>query len=268
LIRILGCEESYAERHEEVTERRIVNFFISDHTHPGSIISCIGFARENARTIREILPREAWEELNALFQHLTETKHTANARNYRHDYLIGIIRILQQHVGLLAGSMNHNTAYNFLNLGRKVERADMTTRVVDVQADSPISDENQELRPFDDMLLVSMLESLSAYQMYRQSMQTRINRPDVLKFLLVTAEFPRSLSYCTRNLHFNLLRLPNNEEPLKILRRIERSIKRAPTARMDDDALHRFVDREQIYFGQLHRAIANTYFPHVVESAA
>ncbi len=58
LIRILGCENDYAERHEEITERRVVNFLISDEHNPGSILSTLGFARENARTIRDILPRE------------------------------------------------------------------------------------------------------------------------------------------------------------------------------------------------------------------
>lgn len=268
LIRILGCEDAYAEHHDEVTERRVVNFLISDSAHIGSIISCIGFARENARTIREILPREGWEELNSLFHHMSETRHTANARNQRHDYLIGVIRKLQEHVGLLAGSMSHDTGYRFLNLGRKLERADMTTRIIDVQSVGPIIDETQELEPFDDMLLMSMLESLSAYQMYRQNMQTRINRSDVLTFLLTVKEFPRSLTYCSENIRYNLMNLPNNEEPLKILRRIGRSIKRAPIARMDNEALHKFVDREQIYLGQLHEFIARTYFPTLAEAAA
>lgn len=144
----------------------------------------------------------------------------------------------------------------------------MTTRIVDVQADSPITDDTQELLPFDDMLLMSMLESLSAYQMYRQSMQTRINRADVLTFLLRTHEFPRSLTYCSDDIRYHLSNLPNNEEPMKILRRIVRSVKRAPIAKMDDEYLHRFVDRQQIYLGQLHAAIANTYFPPAVEDAA
>jgi uncharacterized alpha-E superfamily protein len=261
IIRILGCEDTYNERHEEVTERRVVNFLISDNNNPISILSTISYARENARTIREILPREGWEELNVLYQHVTETKHTANARHYRHDYLVGIIRKLQEHVGLLAGTMNHNTAFNFLNLGRKLERADMTTRIIDVQADSPIADDNLELRPFDDMLLMSMLESLSAYQMYRQSMQTRINRNDVLTFLLRMPDFPRSLIYCSENIEYNLSCLPNNKAPLRILRHIERVIEDAPAAEMTDEVLHAFVDHMQVYLGNLHESIGKTYFP-------
>lgn len=263
IIRILGCEEAYNERHEEVTERRIINFLISDQNNSSSIVSSISNARENARTIREILPREAWEELNVLYQHVTETRHAANARQCRHDYLVGIIRKLQEHTGLMAGTMNHNTAYNFLNLGRKLERADMTTRIIDVQADSPITDDEHELRPFDDMLLMSMLESLGAYQMYRQSMQTRINRDDVLAFLLCRKEFPRSLSYCIDNIEYNLKCLPNNTRPKKVLVHINRVIDNAPIAQMDNEVLHGFIDHMQVFLSRMHDAIANTYFPNL-----
>lgn len=263
IIRILGSEEEYGERHDEVTERRVVNFLISDHNNPSSIISSISNARENARTIREILPREAWEELNVLYQHVTETGHTENARQHRHDYLVGITRKLQEHTGLMAGTMNHNTAYNFLNLGRKLERADMTTRIIDVQADSPLSVDEHELRPFDDMLLMSMLESLGAYQMYRQSMQTRINRVDVLTFLLCRKEFPRSLSYCIDNIEYNLKCLPNNTRPKKVLNHINRAIDNAPIAEMDNEVLHGFIDHMQVFLSRMHDAIANTYFPNL-----
>jgi uncharacterized alpha-E superfamily protein len=266
LIRITGCEDIYREHHDEVTERRVVNFMVSDSNNPSSILSTISFARENARTIREILPREAWEELNTFHQQLLETKHTANARQYRHECLIGIIRKLQQHTGLMAGSMNHDTAYCFLNVGRKLERADMTTRVIDAESDNPLSDDDVELRPFEDTLLMSMLESLSAYQMYRQSMQTRINRKDVLNFLLRKPEFPRSLSYSTHNIAYNLSCLPNNRKPQLVLRHIEKVIHNAPVAEMDDDVLHAFVDRLQIELGRLHDAIASTYFPPTVET--
>ena len=107
LIWILGCEKEYAEHHEEVTERRVVKFLISDTDYTGSIFSSLGYARENARTIREILPKSAWEELNALHQRTVDNVQQSQARKSRHDYLWNIISGLQQHTGLLAGTMNH-----------------------------------------------------------------------------------------------------------------------------------------------------------------
>lgn len=268
MIRILGCDKDYTERHDEITERRVVNFLISDENNPGSILSTLAFARENARTVRDSLPREAWEEFNAFHQNVVDTKQTSYARQGRHDYLSLIIRGLQQHTGLLAGTMNHDTAYHFLNIGRKLERADMTSRIIDVKSENPIPDDAPELRPYEDMLWMSMLESLSAYQMYRQSMQVRINRIDVLTFLFRKAEFPRSFTYCTENISTNLSKLPNNAGPLEMLRNIEQVMQKTSMAKMDNDVLHKFVDKLQIHLGHLHDAIAETYFPSLAEEAA
>ena len=268
LIRILSYENAYAERHDEITERRVVNFLLSDESNPGSVLSCIALARENARTIRDILPREGWEELNTFYQQVVDLKQTSYARQGRHDYLSLIIRGVQMHVGLLAGTMNHDTAYNFLNLGRKLERADMTSRIINVKSENTLPDELPETRSYQDMLWMSMLESLGGYQMYRRSRQLRINRVDMLSFLFSESAFPRSLAYCIENIAYNLSCLPNNTEPSAILRHIERVLLEAPVSEMDDELLHAFIDQMQICLGYLHGSIAEAYFPTLVDEAA
>jgi uncharacterized alpha-E superfamily protein len=268
LISLLGCNAEYDERHPELTERRVANFLISDESNPSSIISILSSLRENARTIREILPREAWEEINSYYQSALDNKQSSFSRHGRHRYLEQIIANSQMLTGLLAGSMSHDTAYHFLNLGRKLERADMTTRIIDVRCENPIPDDAPELTPFEDILWMSMLKSLSAYQMYRQHMQVRIRRYEVLKFLFQTETFPRSLSYCLENLSFNLSRLPKNRAPIRILRRIEHTIAGMPLEIMDNQVLHNFIDEMQIMLGELHARIAKTYFPPPIDEVA
>jgi uncharacterized alpha-E superfamily protein len=266
LIHILGFQTGYFERHEEITERRVVNYLISDETNPGSILSTLSYARENARTIQDILPREAWEELNTFYQDSLETKQSSYARHGRNEYLNKIIRGVHQHVGLMAGTMNHNTAYKFLNLGRKIERADMTSRIINVKSENPLPDDIIELRPFNDVLWLSMLESLGAYQMYRKSMQSRINRVAVLTFLFRNAEFPRSLAYCIENINYNLFCLPNNEAALKSLINFEQLVNKESIIDLDHGVLHHFIDEIQIALAELHDAIASTYFPQISNS--
>ncbi|MEJ2590975.1 MAG: alpha-E domain-containing protein [Candidatus Thiodiazotropha sp.] len=268
LISLLGCDDAYSERHPEVTERRVANFLISDEANPSSIISTLAALRENARTIREILPREAWEEINSYYQTVVDTKQSSMSRHGRHLYLQQIIARSQLLTGLLAGSMSHDTAYFFLNLGRKLERADMTTRIIDVRSENPIPDDAPELSPFEDILWMSMLKSLSAYQMYRQHMQVRIRRLDVLKFLFQTRSFPRSLSFCIENMDFNLSRLPKKQAPFRILRQIGKKIEQMPLDQMDNQVLHDFIDELQVMFGELHASIAKTYFPPEIVAAA
>lgn len=268
LIRLLGCHEAYNERHPEITERRVANFLISDESNPSSILCNLSMLRENARTIREILPREAWEVINSYYQNALDNRQSSYSRHGRHLYLQEIISDSQRITGLLAGSMSHDTAYNFLNLGRKLERADMTTRIVDVRAENPIPDDAPELTPFEDILWMSMLKSLSAYQMYRQQMQVRIRRNDVLKFLFQVPSFPRSLFYCLENIRFNLSKLPINRSPLKIAKQVEMRISSMPLETMDNQVLHEFIDEMQVMLGDLHAVIAKTYFPPDIVEAA
>jgi len=268
LISLMGCNDAYNERHPEFTERRVTHFLISDEANSGSILSTLSVLRENARTIREILPREAWEAINGFYQNAVDAKQSSFSRHGRHRYLQEIIAGSQLLTGLLAGCMSHDTAYHFLNLGRKLERADMTTRIVDVRSENPIPADAPELSPFEDILWMSMLKSLSAHQMYRQHMQVRIRRHEVLKFLFQVQTFPRSLSYCLENMSFNLARLPKNRAPLKILHQIEKKIESMPLEKMDNQILHDFIDEMQIMLGDLHESMAKTYFPPVIGEAA
>ncbi|MET0065746.1 MAG: alpha-E domain-containing protein [Candidatus Thiodiazotropha sp.] len=268
LISLLGCNTAYEERHPEFTERRVANFLISDEQNPSSIISILSSLRENSRTIREILPREAWEEINSYYQSALDNKQSSFSRHGRHLYLQQIIANSQTLTGLLAGSMSHDTAYHFLNLGRKLERADMTTRIIDVRCENPIPDDAPELAPFEDILWMSMLKSLSAYQMYRQHMQVRIRRNDVLRFLFQTESFPRSLSYCLETISYNLSRLPKNRAPVRILRKIEREVQSMPVEKMDNQLLHDFIDDMQVMLAELHEKMVTTYFPPPLPDAA
>jgi uncharacterized alpha-E superfamily protein len=115
---------------------------------------------------------------------------------------------------------------------------------------------------------MSMLKSLSAYQMYRQQMQVRIRSYDVLKFLFQVTSFPRSLSYCLENISFNLSRLPKNRASNRVLRKIEKAIATTPLEKMDNQILHNFIDEMQIMLGILHDSIAKIYFPPATDEAA
>ncbi len=263
LITILGCDELYHQAHPELTERRIVNFLISDENNPVSILSSLGLLRENARTIREILPREGWEHINSMYQRAVENKSLSYARKGRHEFLDMIMVSLQQLTGLLAGSMNHDLAYDFLDMGRKLERADMTTRIIDVRSENTIPDDVPELKPFEDMLWMSMLRSLTAYQMYRQSKQARIRRNDVLNFLFSHSCFPRSVSFCVENMDASLDDLPNSDSCKKHIKVLQKILDPSKRKDMDNNELHKYIDNIQLHLANLHNEISVTYFPQV-----
>ena len=133
LIFIVGAEKLFFEKdpHRLADENNVVRFLIGDRDNPGSIISSLAAARENLRTTRDTVPPEAWEQINALYIYARDHVPT---RRGRFEFLRRVIQGAQQINGLLAGAMSRTAAYDFVRLGRYLERADMTTRILDVRS--------------------------------------------------------------------------------------------------------------------------------------
>jgi uncharacterized alpha-E superfamily protein len=104
---------------------------------------------------------------------------------------------------------------------------------------------------------------LTAYQMYRQSKQARIQRNDVLNFLFSETCFPRSVSFCVENMSDNLEDLPNNEACLKHISKLQRVIKPSARKDMNNQELHEYIDKIQLLLANLHNEISVTYFPSI-----
>jgi uncharacterized alpha-E superfamily protein len=265
LVDISGNRAEYDRLHEGKAtrgeERDVVQFLIADRTNPGSICSSLHFARENARTLREILPTEAWELLNQFFAEFTQDLATGLNKRTRFEFLKRIVITLQTIAGILDGTMNRNDAHAFSVLGRNLERADMTSRIVDVRSAQLLPAETPELRPFETVQWMSVLKSLSGYQMYRLRMRTRVKRTDVLQFLLRDDQFPRSCQFCLSQLERALNGLPRSESVLEVLGGAARFIERAPLATLDQPGLHELIDRLQLHVNNVHDMIAEIYFP-------
>jgi len=273
LIAITGSEELYRELYPDFEERNVVKYLVGDQTYPSSIIACLGFARENARTIRDFLPREAWELVNELYLYARDQLQSGLSKRDRHTYLKQIILRSQTLDGLLNGTMNHDEGHRFMHVGRMLERGDMTTRIIDVRSATLLS-ETTGLLPFENIQWIGVLKSLSAYQMYRRKMQVRVRRANALKFLLTDPEFPRSVYHCVTSVDESVRRLPRNESVRRTLTRLKRYSQQADVAALVEDnvQLHDFIDRLQIGLGRVHEAITTTYFlaapsPELVRSA-
>jgi uncharacterized alpha-E superfamily protein len=137
----------------------------------------------------------------------------------------------------------------------------MTSRIVDVRSAQLLPAETPELRPFESVQWMSVLKSLSGYQMYRLKMRTRVKRLDVLQFLLRDDQFPRSCQFCLTQLESSLTPLPRSEGVLDVLESAASFIERAPLATLDQPGLHELIDRIQLNISDVHNMIAESYFP-------
>ncbi|MEE4300695.1 MAG: alpha-E domain-containing protein [Pseudomonadales bacterium] len=262
LVTIIGGDEAYAEKYGDAEEEaRVLRFLIVDRDNAQSIHSSVARARENARTFRDVIPREAWQEVNALYHFTRENMQQGLTKRGRFDFLASVIRRSQTLVGLLSGCMNHDDGYSFIHLGRHVERADMTTRILDVRSASLVPGDVAELRPFDNIQWMSVLKSLTGYQMYRLEMQTRVQRSEVLRFLLQSEAFPRAVLRCLVELERRLARLgPTNEVPLRVVHRLQRALHEADVEALSRERLGGFIDEMQIGLADVHTAIDEAFF--------
>lgn len=280
LIAISGGEEQFYEKHSHATEEEVILFLISDD-NPCSIFNALAAARENLRTTRDLIPREAWEQLNDLYLWSKRTLANNLPKHNRYPFLRDVIRQIQQITGLLYGSMTRDQVYTFLEIGQYLERADMVSRILDVrsanllhinQAQSQTQSQSdgqqqqlqiQSLTPFESIQWMSVLKSLTAYQMYRRATGlVRVRGQDALRFLLQNQEFPRSMYFCLEQVKTHVQGLPSNGQTISSLERLQRQISVADLIALSNNPqrLHDFIDTLQVNLGQVHTHIDSHYF--------
>ena len=260
LLDIMNRRKDFFKTYTESSEKYVVKYLVSDLNNASSILSSISIARENLRTIRDIMPRDTWEVVNRLHQKSSDYSSHAASRTKRYDYLMGIIFDIQGITGNLSGTMTHDEAYQFVRIGRNLERADMTSRILDVQSASLLTDLPEDLIPFQNIQWVSVLKSMSAYQMYRKRMRIGVRRPEVIQFLIQEELFPRSFLHCLKEIEECLNSLPKNENLLKYLSAYISSVRKAKPGKLDQEELHDFIDSLQRGLIWLNDHIKEAYF--------
>lgn len=259
LITITGSEDLYDHNYSDSSERNVVKFLTGDANNPGSILCSLWSARENARIVRDVVPREAWEYINDAYLYAKSNLQAGLSQRSRYDYLKRIIAGAQQITGMLAGTMSHDPAYDFLRIGRNLERAEMTIRLIDVRSASLLPHQ-AELTPFENIQWMSVLKSLSGYQMYRRHMQARVRRPAVLKFLLQTRDFPRAFYHCLCEVESSMHQLPRNDKALAIVEAAKEAVLKADLAQLEQQALHVFIDELELFLADLTQQLNASYF--------
>lgn len=262
LIDITGTRKVFEENYQDFEERSVMKYLIQDADSPVSILNSLKWARENARTIRDVIPREAWEQINALNIYAKDQLNIAMSKRGRFSYLNEIILRNQTIVGLLSGTLSRDDGYVFVRLGRNLERADMTSRIIDVRSASLlVGDPGVEgHRPFENIQWMSVLKSLTAYQMYRQAMQARVRRSDVVKFLFQSQRFPRAILFCVQQIRQSLKGLPDGEGTMERVNKLEELLKAAQLHTYDQQMLHDFIDVIQIELNAINNSLVEHYF--------
>ena len=261
LVSITGKSREFHETYKDANERNVMKFLVTDASNESCMLCSLKNARENLRTSRAIFPRAVWETLNDTFDYAKTNKSVVLTRRKRYEFLSHIIDSCHLISGKLSASMSHDQIYEFVRMGRNIERADMTSRVIDVRADNLLVKQDEELKPFDDIQWKSVLDSLAGYEMYRRNVHVRVQGVEVLRYLLQDLYFPRSIRHCLRQVELCLRGLPLNEAPQYALVRAQRRVINANVRKIvDENRINSYINELQLIFIDINAELTNSYF--------
>ncbi|MGI8549994.1 MAG: alpha-E domain-containing protein [Dehalococcoidia bacterium] len=196
----LGAEEVYSQRYGEVTEDGLATFLVVDADNRQSVISCLTAARDNARGVRESISTEMWEELNRLYLSFHRVTTAYLLIEGLHDFCRQVRIGSQLFHGVTDATMPQDEGWHFLQVGKYLERAGMTARILDARAgDLDLSDEHTE--PEEVHRWLSLLRSVSAYEAYMRMRPGGVQPASVAEFLLLSQSFPRSVAFGIGRVH-------------------------------------------------------------------
>lgn len=264
LVLTTGDLNIYQERYGQVTAENVIKFLTFDTSYGNSIISCLQVARENARSIREIISSEMWEEVNGFYLMVKEAaqrKPQATLPSFFTQVKLSSHRF----AGVMDATMTHNEGWYFGQMGRLQERADKTARILDVKYFYLLPSAQWVGTPLDQIQWISLLRSVSAYEMYRKC-QRRITPTNVAEFLILNREFPRSIHFCLRAVDRCLHQItgtPIGTWSNSAERALGRLCSELGYLTIDDlieTGLHEFLDKIQSRINQVGVKIGETFF--------
>lgn len=264
LVATTGDHGEFAEQYGTATRDSVWQFLTFDRKNPNSIVSCLYSARENARTIRGSLPSEVWEELNKFYL-FVRGAGVANSLENANQFLNEVKRYSQLLVGIMESLMSRNEAWHFGRMGRNLERADKTSRILDVKYFILLPTTTEVGTPLDVIQWSALLKSASALEMYRR-VRGRIAPDHVVGFLMLDRDFPRSVRYCLSRAEESLRAITGSPEGTfqlkteKLLGRLRAEFEFTQAADIIQAGLHEFIDRFQLSLNEVDAAIFDSFF--------
>ncbi len=274
LLEVLHVRDAYTE---DPIADRVMRYLVVDRDNPSSITAAMSRARENVRSVRELVSSELWESVNELHLALTSRDLARELADQPYTLFGAVRRACMTIYGVASETMPRDEGWRFMALGRLLERAEMTCRLIDVRyahleaSGIPASNHGDG----DDALprgadrtdfhqWVAVLKSASAFEAYRRRYRASMDPVDVVEFLLLEADLPRSVLFCLVGAMHQLEEI-SGDGGGRAVRRLGRSVaglKYRDVAELFELGLHDFLDGVQEDVARVAEAIADDFFRH------
>ncbi len=272
VLQLHGDEARFKALHGAATAEGVLRFYVTDAGNPTSIVSAVRSARENAHALRPLISNEMWTQVNVLHNRLNALGDDALAAGNRARLFGQVKEACQTHVGVMEGTFYRGQGWHFCRIGRYLERADQTTRLLDIKYHLLLPDPVDVGSPLDVSQWNALLRSVAGYQAFRQLHPEGITPARVAGFLLLDGGFPRSVALCIREAG-TLLDGLRSRHHLRggagAAEELDRLLAILTTLSIGDilkKGLHEFLDLLQRQFIAVSEDLANTYFGHGAQS--
>jgi uncharacterized alpha-E superfamily protein len=270
LVAITGDQAWFDERYQSATRDNVQRFLIIDPDYPNSILSCVRQARENARTIREVISVDMWQEINA-FHHFMERHAKDPTLLYNPLMFLSTVRRYGHTIrGITDATMSYGETWHFGRLGRLLERADKTSRILDVKYFILLPSVKDVGTPVDTIQWAALLKSASALHMYRRR-YGRITPDRIADFLLLDPQFARSVRFCLIGAESSLREITRSPagqfttRAEQLLGRVKADLDFSRIDDIIDAGMHQFIDDLQSRLNDIGDGVRDAFFLGIPE---
>ena len=265
LVYTTGDHEDFNKRYPFATQENVITFLVTDTENPNSIYSCVRAARENARSVREIISSEMWLQLNTFYLMLKAASEQPSAMGEPQEFFANVRHASHLFAGITDATMSRTEAWHFGRLGRMMERADKTSRILDVKYYILLRSAEDVGTPFDEIQWAALLRSASGFEMYRKK-HGKLTPHGVVEFLMLDHEFPRSVRFSVNQARESLHAISGtplntfSSQAEKHLGQLSSELSYATVEEILTVGLHEYVDGFQNRLNQVGNGVLDTFF--------
>jgi len=269
ILQINRDEERFFEDHEEPHADAVIYFYTLDQRNPTSIISAVNQARGNARTLRPLISTEMWIQLNMFSNTLKSMSREELTEPRLARFCTQVKEACQTHTGITEGTFYRDESWFFYQIGRAIERADQTTRMLDVKYHLLLPKEEAVGSPLDVSQWNAVLRSAAAYHAFRRVQPSGMSSGDVAGFLLFHSSFPRSVRACAHDIYNRLMQfrssysLIGGAAVLEELDELRTVLDDITVDQVIKKGMHEFIDWIQMKLIRIHRELGEAYFGYL-----
>jgi uncharacterized alpha-E superfamily protein len=269
IVQSTGDEAAFFQLHPKATGQAVTEFLVFQMENPNSVVSCICQARENARTVRDQITIEMWEELNRIYLFVRSPRARQVWRESPSEFFQEIKSSSLQIIGLTFATLIRNEGWWFSQAGKFIERADKTSRILDVRhlalpaRGLPAAPDETEAVEWS-----AILRSCSAWDAYKTIHGGEVHPRLVAEFLLLHQDFPRSVRYCVANLN-EALRCISGVAPghfcndaEKLAGRLVAELQFGTIDEIFNHGLHQYLDELQLKLNAIGESLFRSYIFH------